>query len=139
LYCAGRLRLRWHRYLETTITATVINMYLGSHYSEVPETDPSFDFEPKQYGNNCEQRRFYLEDHIKGKKPLNCHLFWATDIRCIDGFYTNQIDQILEEKTLGLKNCGEMEKRWQNFKLSLGIGGGLAIGLGLLLVYKILD
>ena len=114
-------------------------MYLGSHYPEVPTTDPAFDFAPDQYGNNCQQRRFYLEDHIKGKKPLNCHLFWATDIRCIDGFYTDQIDQILEEKNLGLKNCGEMEKRWQNFKLSLGVGGGLAIGLGLLLVYKILD
>ena len=114
-------------------------MYLGSHYPEVPTTDPAFDFAPDQYGNNCQQRRFYLEDHIKGKKPLNCHLFWATDIRCIDGFYTNQIDQILEEKSLGLKNCGEMEKRWQNLKLSLGIGGGLAICLSLLLVYKILD
>ena len=114
-------------------------MYLGSHYSEVPTTDPSFDFEPKEYGNNCEQRRFYLEDHIKGKKPLICQLPWVTDLRCTDGFYTDQIDQILETANLGLKNCGEMEKRWQNLKLSLGIGGGLAIGLGLLLVYKILD
>ncbi len=114
-------------------------MYLGSHYSEVPTTDPSFDFEPDQYGNNCQQRRFYLEDHSKGKKPLICQLPWVTDLRCTDGFYTDQIDQILEEKNLGLKNCGEMEKRWQNFKLSLGIGGGLFVGLGLLLVYKILD
>ena len=122
-------------------------MYLGSHYSEVPETDPAFDFEPKQYGNNCEQRRFYLEDHIKGKKHWRCMLEnkdetdknKVTDIRCLKGFYTNQIDQILETANLGLKNCGEMEKRWQNLKLSLGIGGGLAIGLGLLLVYKILD
>ena len=113
----------------------------------MPETDPAVDFEPKQYGNNCEQRRFYLEDHIKGKKPWRCMLEnkdetdknKVTDIRCLKGFYTNQIDQILETANLGLKNCGEMEKRWQNLKLSLGIGGGLAIGLGLLLVYKILD
>jgi hypothetical protein len=114
-------------------------MYLGSHYSEVPTTDPSFDFQPKEYGNNCEQRRFYLEDHIKNKKPLICQVPWATDLRCIDGFYTDQIDQILETANLGLKNCGEMKKRWQNLKLSLGIGGGLVVGLGLLLVYKILD
>tara|TARA_B100000945_G_scaffold320530_1_gene330890 strand:+ start:752 stop:1102 length:351 start_codon:yes stop_codon:yes gene_type:complete len=108
------------------------------HLETIPESDPSYPYQPKQYGNNCQQRRFYLEAHQKSK-PWRCFLPWASDLRCTDGFYTDQLDNILQAANLGPSNCANMDQRWESFKFKAGFGSAVALGLGLFVLVKLLD
>lgn len=116
------------------------NMSFASlgHLAQIAETDPAYDFKADQYGNNCQQRRFYLEAHSK-PKPWRCYIPWASDLRCRAGFYTDQLDQILEQANLGITNCAESDQRWDSFKIKAGLGSALAVGLGLFVLIKVLD
>ena len=108
------------------------------HLETIPESDPSYPYQAKQYGNNCQQRKFYLEAHQKSK-PWRCLLPWASDLRCADGFYTDQLDSILQAANLGPANCADIDKRWNRFKLGLGLSGLVGLAVAGLVVYKILD
>ena len=108
------------------------------HLETIPESEPSYSYQAKKYGNNCEQRKFYLEAHQKAK-PWRCVLPWSTDLRCTQGFYTDQLDSILQQSNLGPANCANMDQRWENFKLKVGIGSVLTLGVGAFLLFKILD
>jgi hypothetical protein len=114
-------------------------MYLGAHVETVPASDPAHNYQPDEHGNNCQQRRFYLEDHIAGQRPWSCSLPWATDLRCTDGFYSDQFESIMQAANMGPANCAGMDKRWDRFKLGLGLSGLAGLAVAGLVVYKILD
>ena len=125
-------------------------MYLGVHIAEIPDSDPSARYQAKSGGNSCEQRRWYIERHIEGKKPWYCPNILTpkplesaliSDIECRDELYEADGLEWMSTNfpTLSAEACRRSEERIKAFKLGISLAPVVALAVAGFLVFKILD